>query len=157
MDRLEYISKFVDGLEGNALVLVNHISTGDKMLDLIEDSVFIRGKTKTSDRKKHYEEVHDTDNKVIIATYGVASVGINIPRIFHLVLVEPGKSFVRVIQSIGRGLRKAEDKDHIEVWDICSSTKYSKRHLTQRKKYYRESEYPFDMTKVDYKEEMRKF
>ena len=45
-------------------------------------------------------------------------MGINIPRIFNLVLIEPGKSFVRVIQSIGRGIRKAKDKDHIQIWDI---------------------------------------
>ena len=87
---------------------------------------------------------------VVIATYGVAAVGINIPRIFNLVLVEPGKSFVRVIQSIGRGIRKAKDKDHIQIWDITSSCKFSKRHLTQRKKFYREAHYPFRVQKVDY-------
>ena len=81
---------------------------------------------------------------------GVASVGINIPRIFNLVLIEPGKSFVRVIQSIGRGIRKAKDKDHIQIWDITSSCKFSKRHLTQRKKFYREAHYPFSVQKVDY-------
>ena len=58
---------------------------------------------------------------MIVATYGVAAVGINIPRIFNLVLIEPGKSFVRVIQSIGRGIRKAEDKDYPHVVDITSN------------------------------------
>ena len=73
----------------------------------------------------------------------------NIPRIFNLVLIEPGKSFVRVIQSIGRGIRKAEDKDFVQIWDITSTCKYAKRHLTERKKYYREAQYPFTITKVD--------
>ena len=67
--------------------------------------VFISGDMKVADRQSEYAEVSDMDNKVIVATYGVAAVGINIPRIFNLVLIEPGKSFDRVIQSIGRGIR----------------------------------------------------
>ena len=91
-----------------------------------------------------------TQNKIIIATYGVASVGINIPRIFNLVLIEPGKSFVRVIQSIGRGIRKAEDKDNVQIWDITSSCKFAKRHLGARKKFYKEANYPYNIEKVNY-------
>jgi len=87
-------------------------------------------------------------NQIVVATYGVAAVGINIPRIFNLVLIEPGKSFVRVIQSIGRGIRKAEDKDNVQIWDITSSAKFSKRHLTERKKFYKEANYPFTIEKV---------
>ena len=85
-----------------------------------------------------------------MATYGVAAVGINIPRIFNLVLLEPGKSFVRVIQSIGRGIRKAKDKDHVEIWDITSTCKYAKRHLTERKKFYKEAKYQFTLEKIDW-------
>jgi hypothetical protein len=85
-----------------------------------------------------------------VATYGVAAVGINIPRIFNLVLLEPGKSFVRVIQSIGRGIRKASDKDHVEIWDLTSSAKFSKKHLTARKKFYEDAGYPYKTEKVKY-------
>ena len=97
-----------------------------------------------------YDEVATASDKVIVATYGVAAVGINIPRIFNLVLIEPGKSFVRVIQSIGRGIRKAQDKDFVQIWDITSSCKFAKRHLTQRKNFYREANYPFDIERVNY-------
>ena len=96
-------------------------------------------------------KIQDSDNKIIIATYGVASVGINIPRIFNLVLVESGKSFVRVIQSIGRGIRKAQDKDFVQIWDITSTAKFSKRHLAKRKKFYDEAKYPFNINKVNYR------
>jgi len=85
-----------------------------------------------------------------VATYGVAAVGINIPRIFNLVLLEPGKSFVRVIQSIGRGIRKAEDKDFVQIWDLTASSKYAKKHLTERKRFYKEAHYPFTVEKVKY-------
>jgi superfamily II DNA or RNA helicase len=134
---------------GNTLVLVNRIDTGDKLTAMLPDSVFISGAVKLTDRKEEYDEIKTSSDKIIVATYGVAAVGINIPRIFNLVLIEPGKSFVRVIQSIGRGIRKAEDKDHVEIWDITSACKYAKRHLTERKKFYKEAKYPFVITKVN--------
>ena len=136
-------------LSGNTLVLINRIDTGNKLIELIPDAVFVSGGMKLDERKEEYDEIKTSDGKIIVATYGVAAVGINIPRIFNLVLIEPGKSFVRVIQSIGRGIRKAQDKDHVEIWDFTSSCKYAKRHLTERKKFYKEAKYPFTITKVN--------
>ena len=150
--RLDKIAALVDKIKdsGNTLVLVDRVNAGRELQSRLKDSVFISGETKLTERKEEYDEVKTSDTKVIIATYGVAAVGINIPRIFNLVLIEPGKSFVRVIQSIGRGIRKAEDKDHVEIWDITSDCKFAKRHLTQRKAYYKEAKYPFTLEKLDY-------
>jgi superfamily II DNA or RNA helicase len=149
--RLAWIGNTIKTLSetGNTLVLVNRIDTGKKLIDILPDSVFISGEVKLDDRKEEYDEIKTSSNKIIIATYGVAAVGINIPRIFNLVLIEPGKSFVRVIQSIGRGIRKAEDKDFVQIWDITSTCKYAKRHLTERKKFYKDAKYPFTITKVN--------
>ena len=152
--RLDYMSDLIGRFaeSGNTLVLVDRIKAGQGLVERLgEDTVFISGSMKSKDRKDEYDEVSETNNKIIVATYGVAAVGINIPRIFNLVLIEPGKSFVRVIQSIGRGIRKAQDKDHVQIWDITSSAKFSKRHLTERKKFYREAKYPFHIEKVDYR------
>ncbi len=151
-DRMSYIAKLINGIaeSGNTLVLVDRIESGDFLVENLTESVFISGKVKTKDRREEYNEVATADNKIIVATYGVAAVGINIPRIFNLVLLEPGKSFVRVIQSIGRGIRKAEDKDFVQIWDITASAKYAKRHLTERKKFYKEAKYPFTIEKVKY-------
>jgi superfamily II DNA or RNA helicase len=150
-DRIKWLSKRINeiALTGNTLVLVNRIDSGKMLIDFIPEAVFVSGSVKTKDRKEEYDEIKTSDNKIIVATYGVAAVGINIPRIFNLVLLEPGKSFVRVIQSIGRGIRKAEDKDFVQIWDITSSCKYAKRHLTERKKFYKDAKYPFTITKVD--------
>ena len=144
------MGKLVDEIRsgGNTLILVDRIKTGELLQEEIPGSVFIQGKTKLETREEEYQEVATEQYKVIIATYGVAAVGINLPRIFNLVLVEPGKSFVRVIQSIGRGIRKAEDKDYVQIWDITSSCKYSKRHLTARKRFYKEAKYPYTVSKV---------
>tara|TARA_B100000965_G_scaffold142654_1_gene118806 strand:- start:4450 stop:5898 length:1449 start_codon:yes stop_codon:yes gene_type:complete len=150
-DRMTWVAQTIKDIStsGNTLILVDRISAGEILQKKIKDSVFISGSTKNLERKEHYDEVSTAQSKVIIATYGVASVGINIPRIFNLVLIEPGKSFVRVIQSIGRGIRKAEDKDKVQIWDITSSCKFAKRHLTQRKKFYKEANYPYNIEKID--------
>jgi len=152
-ERLDYIAKLVESIRssGNTLILVDRIAPGKQLVEKIRDAVFVSGGTKADERKEQYDEVATSDDKVIVATYGVAAVGINIPRIFNLVLVEPGKSFVRVIQSIGRGIRKAEDKDFVQIWDITSTCKFAKRHLTKRKAFYKEANYPFEVEKVEWK------
>jgi superfamily II DNA or RNA helicase len=150
--RMNYITGIINEISksGNTLVLVDRIESGRIITEAIEESVFISGEVKTKDRKEEYDEIKTSTNKIIVATYGVAAVGINIPRIFNLVLLEPGKSFTRVIQSIGRGIRKAEDKDFVQIWDLTAATKYAKRHLTERKKFYKEAKYPFSIEKVKY-------
>jgi superfamily II DNA or RNA helicase len=136
---------------GNTLVLVDRTECGRQLVERLGDkAVFVSGSTKAKARQDEYNQVADATDKIIVATYGVAAVGINIPRIFNLVLVEPGKSFVRVIQSIGRGIRKAEDKDHVEIWDITSTCKFAKRHLTKRKAFYKEANYPFSAEKLEW-------
>jgi superfamily II DNA or RNA helicase len=161
-ERIAYLAKLIDSLKdsGNTLVLIDRIETGkllqaelSTLFSLLKDKpdvAFISGSTKATDRKAEYDEVATSNGKIILATYGVAAVGINIPRIFNLVLVEPGKSFVRVIQSIGRGIRKAEDKDFVQIWDITSTCKFAKRHLTKRKAFYKEANYPFAVEKADW-------
>jgi superfamily II DNA or RNA helicase len=150
--RLTYIAKMMNQVSqsGNTLILVDRISAGQMLAELIPNSTFVSGAVKVKDRKQTYDTIKEGTNEVIIATYGVAAVGLNIPRIFNMVLLEPGKSFVRVIQSIGRGVRIAKDKDFVQIWDLTSTCKYAKRHLTQRKKFYKEAEYPFTIEKIDW-------
>jgi superfamily II DNA or RNA helicase len=151
-ERLDYIARLISTIvdSGNTLILVDRISAGRALAERLPGSVFVSGATKAGERKEHYDEVAEASDKIIIATYGVAAVGINIPRIFNLVLLEPGKSFVRVIQSIGRGIRRAEDKDFVQIWDITSTCKFAKRHLTKRKAFYREANYPFTVEKAEW-------
>jgi superfamily II DNA or RNA helicase len=153
-DRLKTIAQLIAQVNatGNTLVLVDRVAAGHALIDLLGDiAVFVSGATKAKDRQDEYDEVAESTGKIIVATYGVAAVGINIPRIFNLVLVEPGKSFVRVIQSIGRGIRKAEDKDHVQIWDVTSTCKFAKRHLTKRKQFYKEANYPYTQEKLEWK------
>lgn len=153
-ERLKTIADLITKVNatGNTLVLVDRVAAGHALVAMLGDrAVFVSGATKGSERDEEYNEVATSIDKIIVATYGVAAVGINIPRIFNLVLVEPGKSFVRVIQSIGRGIRKAEDKDHVEIWDVTSTCRFAKRHLQKRKVFYKEANYQFTQEKLEWK------
>lgn len=159
-DRLAWLAGFIKDISqtGNTLVLVDRIECGkflqshlSEIFSLLKedpDVKFISGVVKSKDRKIAYDEVATSNNKITVASYGVAAVGINIPRIFNLVLLEPGKSFVRVIQSIGRGIRKADDKDFVNIYDVTANTKYAKRHLAKRKVFYKDAKYDYSMQKI---------
>lgn len=150
--RLKWLSTVIRDISktGNTLVLIDRIETGEKLSELIPEATFISGQMKSTKRKEHYKEINLADNAIMLATYGTTSTGINIGRIFNLVLLEPGKSFVRVIQSIGRGLRKADDKDFVDIYDVSSKCKFSNRHLLKRKKFYDQVNYPYSVTKIKY-------
>jgi superfamily II DNA or RNA helicase len=145
--RLKHIAEHINQLSGNTLVLIDRVDPGRQLAQFIDNAVFLSGATKVRDRKEQYTEVNFSDNKTLVATYGIAAVGINIVKLHNLVLIEPGKSFVRVIQSIGRGLRRGFDKEHVEIWDITSTCKFSKRHLTKRKQFYSDAQYPYKQEK----------
>jgi superfamily II DNA or RNA helicase len=145
--RLEWIAQYIqlsaDQGKGNVLCLVNGVNMGKKLAKMIEGAHFVYGKDDMKVRKEIYDMFKDNDNVIVIATVNIASTGLNIPRIFNMIFIDIGKSFIRTIQSIGRALRKAHDKDHARISDICSDFKYSKRHLRDRIKYYKEAQYPY--------------
>lgn len=150
--RLNWMSALIQQLSetGNTLVLVDRLATGEYLRDNISGSIFISGEMKNSDRAEYYREMEIVDNRVVVATFGVASVGISINRIFNVVLIEPGKSFIRVIQSIGRGLRMAGDKSHVRIFDVCSQMRFSNNHMKKRQDFYKKVKYSYTKTKVQY-------
>lgn len=143
--RLQWIADYIqvkrDLGKGNVFCLVNGVKFGKKLASMIEGAIFVHGQDKMSARNEVYDLFKENDNIVVIATIHIASTGLDIKRIFNLIYIDVGKSFIRTIQSIGRGLRKAHDKDSVHVTDICSDLKYSKRHLRERINYYKEAKY----------------
>ncbi len=152
-DRTQWIADYIITQHklgmGNVLCLVNGIKFGKKLAELIPGAIFLHGNDKLEVRKEAYALFNERDDVTVVATVNIASTGLDIPRIFQLIGVDMGKSFVRVIQSIGRSLRKAADKDKATFTDICSNLKYSRRHLTERKKYYKEAKYKHKVYKVE--------
>lgn len=145
-NRLDFIADLV--IErcqkyGNTLVLVNSIDFGKKLQALIKDSVFLYGASEKDERKMHYDTFADQNDLIVIATSGIASTGISIDRVFCLMLIDAGKSFIKAIQSVGRGTRLAHDKNKVYVTDVCADLKWSKKHSNERIKYFKEAKYPF--------------
>lgn len=143
-DRLDFIANLtIDRANryGNTLVIVNSIKQGQQLQKLIKDSVFLSGTTDNDIRAEWYATFENENNLIVIATTGIASVGISIDRIFNLMVIDAGKSFVRTIQTIGRSLRKGHDKDFAHVCDVFSGLKYGRKHWRERAKYYKEAGY----------------
>jgi superfamily II DNA or RNA helicase len=159
-DRIEWIADFLcakrDTGKGNVLCLVDSIPFGRQLANIIPNAIFVNGQDvkKSEERQKIYDLFKNNDDLVVIATVHIAGTGLNIRRIFNLVMVDVGKSFIRVIQAIGRGLRTAEDKKSVIVTDICGDLKYSKKHLKERTNYYEEAQYKYKKHQIDYVKQM---
>lgn len=129
---------------GNSVVLVNTVKHGKALEELIPNAKFIHGKNPTEVRREMFKVFSDTDNVIMITTYGLAAIGLNIKRIFNVFTIDAGKSFIRVIQTIGRGLRKAHDKDEVNVYDIYSNLYFSEKHMRERLGFYKEENHTVD-------------
>ena len=153
--RLKFVARYAMQTAeklGNTLLLVSRVSTGEALEEFINDMggdcVFLSGRDSTKIRDTNYKRVNSEDHALIIATAQIASTGINMPRLMNLIFLDSGKSFVRTIQSIGRGLRLGKGKTKVLIHDISSALKWQKAHLNQRKKYYEEAKIPATMVNL---------
>lgn len=136
--------------KGNSLVLVGDVKYGKALQKLIPNSIFLHGADKQKLREQFYKAFDTENNMVVIATVQIAGVGLSIDRIFNLFFIDIGKSYVRTIQAVGRGLRVGHDKNHVDVFDITSDMPFSVQHTRKRKSYYKEANYPVTQSKVTY-------
>ena len=154
-ERTNFISTFIKDIaekSGNTVVLVPRIKLGENISKTLDkmgvENVFLSGKDDVEERLEYYKDMNNSNGKIILATRQILSTGLNIPRIFNLVFIDIGKSYVTCIQSVGRGLRTYIDKNHIDIYDICSSTTFSKRHIAPRIKYYKDEKFPVEREKI---------
>ncbi len=136
--------------DGNTLVLLRNREYGATLHKAIPGSIYLNGDDKGLYRHQVYQEFNRGDNGVLICTYGIASTGIDVARLFNLVLIEPGRESVPIVQSIGRGLRKADDKRSVTIYHIGSNAKFAGKHLKDVQEIYNEHEYPYEIIEVDY-------
>ena len=159
-----FISRLAASLEGNTLILAQYIEKQLVPLCLmIEDKCknrpihLIYGATPTEDREKTRELVEKENDAIIVASYGVFSMGINIKRLHNIIFASPYKSQIKVLQSIGRGLRLAEDKIECNLFDIADDMSYNKnrnftlKHLEERVKIYSKQEFDYEIVPVKLK------
>lgn len=146
----DLIHKQASQEKGNSLVLVGDVKYGKALQKLIPSSVFLHGSDKQKLREQFYKAYETENNMIVIATVQIAGVGLSIDRIFNLFFIDIGKSYVRTIQAVGRGLRVGHDKKHVDVFDITSDMPFSIAHTRKRKSYYKEANYPVTQQKVSY-------
>lgn len=118
----------------NSLILVNKINQLNSIKDFLEKNLdkkykikVITGRVKTENREEIRKETEDETNVIILATYGTMSVGVNIKRLHNLILGTPRKSYISIVQSIGRGLRTHEQKEKLIVFDIADDLSYERK------------------------------
>jgi len=145
------ISTICNKCNNNVLILVNHIAHGQAMYDYLTSSLktkkvyFIRGEVEVEDRTKVINEMEKSDNVVCIAISAIFSTGVNIKNLHNIIFASGGKSFIRIIQSIGRGLRLNQNKDKLVIYDLTDLLQYSQQHAIKRKEIY-------TLEKIIYKE-----
>ena len=151
-------------IPGNTLCLFQLVEKHGKILyDQVKDTVkdrkvfFVYGGTNTKTREDIRSIVENEKDSIIIASYGTFSTGINIRNINNIVFASPSKSKIRVLQSIGRGLRLSETKSSILVFDIADDISYKERrnftlnHFTERINIYNEQQFNYEISKVNLK------
>jgi superfamily II DNA or RNA helicase len=159
--RNDFIKDLCISLKGNTLLLFNYVELHGKVLyDIIEKNkkdkkiFFIYGGTDAEQREEIRTLLNKESNCILIASYGTCSTGINIPKINNVVFASPSKSVIRVLQSIGRGLRKAKNKEKTIIYDISDNLTYNKyvnhtmRHLEERMKIYSNEKFSYEATKI---------
>jgi superfamily II DNA or RNA helicase len=138
----------------NVLVLAEHKDHIKELYNLISQikdaQVFVvTGDMDSIEREKTRQYVNNNKNCVIIATLGVFSTGISINRLHTVIFTVIGKSKIRILQSIGRGLRLHKEKKHLFLYDIADDTHFSKTHLKERIKLYINAEFDIKTTEIN--------
>lgn len=162
-NRNSFISKLASDQKGNTLVLFQFVEKHGKVLyDLINSRIdekrklfFVSGEVDTTDREAIRGIVEKQDNAIIVASLGTFSTGINIRNLHNIIFASPSKSQIRVLQSIGRGLRKSDNNVNTRLFDIADDirskdkTNYSYIHALERIKIYKKEKFNFKIHKVD--------
>lgn len=163
--RNNFIKNLTLDLKGNSLVLFSRVeSHGEPLYHLINNSkiddrhvFFIHGGVETEDREKVREITEKENNAIIVASYGTFSTGINIKNLHNVVFASPSKSRIRNLQSIGRVLRKSDNKTKATLYDIADDISYKSRknytlnHLVERIKIYNEENFNYDIVNINLK------
>ena len=116
---------------------------------------YVSGETDVDTREQTRSITEDEDNAIIVASIGTFSTGINIRKLHNIIFASPSKSQIRVLQSIGRGLRKSPDGRNTQVYDIAddlhwkSRKNYTLNHAAERIKIYSKEKFDYDLHDIN--------
>ncbi len=160
--RNKFIRNLAVDLKGNTLVLFNYVDKhGKPLFNLIRDKAnenrkvfFVSGGTDVSDREAIRGIVEKQNDAIVVASLGTFSTGINIRELHNIIFASPSKSQIRVLQSIGRGLRKSSDGRKTWLYDISDDLSWKNRknfsllHSWERLKIYQKEEFEYNTVEV---------
>jgi len=156
-ERNKKIAQMASTLPGNTLVVFNRIDHGKLLFEKIEtgkELYYVAGETDRESREM-VRTMAESNDCVIVASLGVFSTGVNIRNLHNLIFAHPTKSKIKVLQSIGRILRKSDDEKTATVFDIVDDLKYGSRenfalrHASERFKFYTNEKFDFKINKID--------
>ena len=158
--RNKFIEKLCASIKGNTLLLFQLVEKHGVLLynelkTLDRKVFFVYGGTTTETREKIRAITEKEKDAIIVASYGTFSTGINIRAINNIVFASPSKSRIRVLQSIGRGLRQNDDKSKVKLFDVSDNISYKSRpnftyrHFTQRLNIYKEEQFKYHINRIN--------
>ena len=161
--RNNFICKLALTQDGNTLILAQYINQLQTLTLALKDHTkdrkvfFVYGATEAIERDNIRGIVEEEENAIIVASYGVFSMVINIKRLHNIIFGSPYKSQIKVLQSIGRGMRLTEDKTECNLFDIADDMSYNKRsnytlkHLEESVRIYSSQEFDYEIVPIKLK------
>lgn len=140
--RNKVITTVCGNFVNNSLILVNHLEHGQRLFDILSKQLsnrkifFIRGEVEVDSRNEIKKLIEETNDIICIAMSSIFSTGVNIKNVHMILFGSAGKSFIRTVQSIGRGLRLHKDKEKLVIIDMSDDLEYGRKHIIKRKEIY---------------------
>ena len=163
--RNEFIKNLALSLEGNTLILFQFVEKHGKELHakIMEKAgkrhvFFVFGGTDVEIRESVRAITEKESDAIIVASYGTFSTGVNIRNLHNVIFASPSKSRIRNLQSIGRGLRKGDNKEIATLFDIVDDmregkyTNYVLKHFVERVKIYDEEKFNYKFYNIELKD-----
>ena len=163
--RNKFIKNLAKDCKGNTLILFNYVDRhGIPLFNLINSDTaqpvyLVHGGVDTDDREDIRQLTETSDNAIIVASYGTFSTGINIRNLHNVIFASPSKSRIRNLQSIGRVLRKGDNKSKALLFDIADDistdrgNNYTLNHLMERVKVYNEEKFDYEIIDLKLKKD----
>ena len=148
------IKKLSEKFDNNCLIMIDRIEHGEELYGILESQCknkqvyFIRGEVAVEEREKVKQVMESGSNVVCVAISKIFSTGINIKNLHYIVFAGGGKAKVKIIQSIGRGLRLHKDKQGVIIIDIADMLHYGIKHYTKRLSLYKEERIKYGIKKI---------
>lgn len=151
--RNSVITKLVNKADKNTLIMVDRIAHGEELLKVLQETTtkevhFVHGAVEIEEREMIRKLMEEQDNIACIAISKIFSTGINIKNLHNIIFAAIGKARIKIIQSIGRSLRKHASKKRATIFDIWDNLRYGNKHVVERLALYDREQIPYSVTEL---------